>query len=147
MLKDNLNTLIMQAMKEHNQIRVETLRSIKSAIQNYETAKNAKPYDEAAEISILKKMSKERAENFEIYSSNGRQDLATIELEQKEIIQEFLPKEVTEYEIRNEFDKIVNTKEIEPIKKNMGVLIKKIKSALPAADGKMVAEVVTKYLK
>lgn len=76
----------------------------------------------------------------------GRTDLANAELAQANIIQEFLPKEATEEEIIAVFNNIVNNDGIEPIKKNMGVFIKGIKSRLTNADGKLVAQVVQRNL-
>ena len=51
----NIDLMILQAMKDKQQGKVKTYRAIKSEIQTFKTAKNAKPYDEAAEITLLKK--------------------------------------------------------------------------------------------
>ena len=61
------------------------------------------------------------------------------------IIKEFLPQEVTEDQVKQVFDKLVK-EGIEPVKKNMGILIKNIKESLPFADGKMVSSIVQKNM-
>lgn len=62
------------------------------------------------------------------------------------ILLEYLPAEATSEEIANAFDTIVSNG-LEPVKKNMGQLIKNIKVALPTADGKKVADYVKSNLK
>ena len=79
MLNEKLNEMIKDAMKSKDQVRVETLRSVKAAFQNYQTAKDAKPLNEAAEIQILKKMVSSRQDAASQYKSAGREDLAAIE--------------------------------------------------------------------
>lgn len=56
MWNDKLNVMIADSMKKHDTTRTNVYRAIKTAFTNYAAAKNAKPLDEAAEISIIKKM-------------------------------------------------------------------------------------------
>ena len=60
MINEQLNKLIMTAMKGGEKARAEVFRAIKSEFLKFQTAKNAKPLDDAAEIGILRKMLKER---------------------------------------------------------------------------------------
>jgi uncharacterized protein YqeY len=146
-MKEQLNSLIMTSMKEHNTTRTETLRAIKTAFMNWETSKEhaGKVLTEAEEIQIIKKMVKQREESIAQYKDAGRDDLAEIESAQKCILKEFLPEDVSEATIEQAFLSI--NREIEPIKKNMGLFVKRIKEMYPAADGKMVANYVSKNLK
>lgn len=147
-MKNELNSLIMQAMKEHNTTRTETLRAIKTAFMNWETSKEhaGQELTEADEIQILKKMVKQREESIEEYNNAGREELAIEEYAQMMILKEFLPKEATEEEILAVYEQVLIDKDLTPEKKNMGTIIKCIKEMLPAADGKMVATIVQSRL-
>lgn len=90
-----IDDLIKEAIREKNGSKKEAYRAIKNAFLVFTTAKNAKPLDEAAEVSILKKLVKEREDSISIYEANSRNDLAEIEREQCKYIKELLPKEAT----------------------------------------------------
>ena len=143
MLKDNIDALIKEAMKEHNEMRTKTLRLIKTAFQNAETAKGAKPITtDAQEIQILQKMVKQRKESVKQYESANRLDLAAGENAEISIISEFLPEEVKPEQIEAE---VLNCG-IELVKSNMSSIIRIIKGKYPAADGKLVSQIVSNYL-
>ena len=147
-MKNELNSLIMQAMKEHNVSRTETLRAIKTAFMNWQTSKEhaGQELTETDEIQIIKKLVKQREESVEQYMAAGREELANEEQKQIMVLKEFLPAEATEEEIVRVFLQVKNANELEPIKKNMGVFVKEIKKILPTADGKLVAMTVQKHL-
>lgn len=147
-MKNELNGLIMQAMKEHKKMRLEALRAIKTAFMNWETSKEhaGQELTEADEIQIIKKLIKQREESIEIFMANDRIELANEEHAQMLVLKEFLPVEATEEDILNCFNNVIEQNGIEPIKKNMGTIIKMIKSSLPNADGKLVATTVQKHL-
>ena len=138
----------MAAMKSGDKVRTEVLRSIKTAIMNWETAKEnvGKTYDAVIEVNILRKL----AVNYEdtaTLCNDGKHDELVAEAKQSaEIVKEFLPAPVTEKEIYEVFADLIYSG-IEPEKKNMGLLIKNIKARIPAADGKLVSQVVMKNLK
>ena len=147
-MKNELNSLIMQAMKEHNTSRTETLRAIKTAFMNWQTSKEhaGQELTEADEIQIIKKLVKQREESVEQYMTAGREELANEEQKQIMVLKEFLPAEATEEDIVRVFLQVKDANGLEPIKKNMGVFVKEIKKALPTADGKLVAMTVQKHL-
>lgn len=111
----------------------------------------AKPLDEAAEISIIKKMRDERWANAETYQTAGRMDLSATEAE---ILEELLPKEPTKEELNAALLKLAldkgwydNNEEhnIHPVqipKNQMGIAVKELKAKYPAADGKKIADLV-----
>lgn len=148
MIKDILNNLIMVSMKVHNSVQTETYRAIKTAFMNWQTAKEnaGKEMTETDEINVLKKMVKQRQESMEQYFAAKRDDLAYAEADQITIIKEFLPEEATEEDITRVFLQVKDVNNLEPVKKNMGIFIKEIKNALPSADGKLVAQIVSKNL-
>lgn len=139
---NNIDELIQQEIKSGNKFKLETYRAIKSEFLKAKTEKNAKELDEVRKLQILQKMIKQREDSANQYIKANRLDLAADEKAEIAIIAEFLPEEVTKEEIEAA---IVNCN-IEKIKSNMGSIIKVIKSQLPLADGKLVAETVKKYL-
>lgn len=138
---EKIDKLILEAVKEKNTERVSTLRLIKAKFMEFLTAKNAKPLDDINEIQILKKMANERKESIKIYEEAGRNELATKEKNELSIISEFLPKEPTDEEIMQKIKEHIELG-IEPIMKNMGILIKCVKEAYPGADGSKVSQLV-----
>ena len=147
-MKNELNSLIMQAMKEHNTSRTETLRAIKTAFMNWQTSKEhaGQELTEADEIQIIKKLVKQREESVEQFIAARRGELVNEEQKQIMVLKEFLPAEATEEDIVRAFLQVKDANGLEPIKKNMGVFVKEIKKELPTADGKLVAMVVQKHL-
>ena len=141
MINDKIDTLIKESMLNKDDSRTSVLRLIKARFLEFKTAKNAKPLDEIAEISILNKMIKDRNESAALYLENNRLDLAQKELEEAKIIGEFVPPTVTEEELKGCINLII-TNEIEPIKKNMGLIIRKVKEKYPQSDGKIVSKLV-----
>ena len=147
-MKNEINALIMEAMKNHDSVRTESLRAIKSAFLNWSTSKEnaGKEMTEADEIQIIKKMVKQRQESVEQYVAAGRQELADAENAQIAVLETFLPKAASEEDIINAFNAAKEANGWEAEKKNMGLFVKAIKAALPNADGKMVAQVVQSQL-
>ena len=148
LINDKIDMLIMQAMKEHKKMRLEALRAIKAAFINWETSKEhaGQKLTEADEIQIIKKLIKQREESIEIFMANDRIEMANEEHIQMMVLKEFLPAEATEEDILKCFNDVIGQDGVEPIKKNMGIIIKMIKSSLPSADGKLVAQIVSSKL-
>lgn len=141
MISNNIDKMIMEAMKSHDETRTNTLRLIKAKFIEYKTSKGAKPIDDNIEITLLKKMVTQREESAAIYDNAGRAEQAKKERDEIAIISEFLPAPVDEGMIRAEFKNVVDGG-IVCEKKNMGIIIKNIKAKYPQADGKLVASIV-----
>lgn len=146
MIYENIDKLIAEAMTKKEHERVSTLRLVKAKFIEFKTAKNAKPLDDVAEMTILKKMAAERRDSIKIYEENNRADLAEKEKAELTVIEAFLPKEPTEDEIIGKLDDIIVGDKIDPVMKNIGILIKKVKEAFPTADGKKVSDLVKSRL-
>ena len=148
MIQENLNKMIMESMKNHDTVRTEAFRAIKTAFMNWQTSKEnaGKTLTEADELQILRKMVKERQESAVVYQNVNREDLALNEMDEARVIEELLPQAASEEDITKAFEQIRDTENLEPEKKNMGVFVKRIKAMLPNADGKMVAQLVQKQL-
>lgn len=145
MIYNSIDKLIAEAMKSKDEVRLQTLRLIKTKFLEYKTSKGAKPIDNNIEIQILNKMAIERKDAINIYKQAGREDLMIKEENELNIIKEFLPKEVTIEEIEAEFN-IIKKTGVTTERKNMGVFIKKIKEKYPNVNGKLLADFVSKKL-
>jgi len=102
MLRDRLADEQKNAQKEQNRKRVSTLRLINAAIIDRDIALRGKGKDKADDeevLDILAKMVKQREESSRLYLDGGRQELADQELEEIEIIKEFLPEQMGEEEV------------------------------------------------
>ena len=101
-MREAIGEALKTALKAHDQRRTTTLRAITSAIKDREIAgrtENRGPVTNDEIVTIMQKMVKQREESFAIYAKAGRQDLATVEKEEIDILNEFLPKGLTEAEI------------------------------------------------
>ena len=135
----DINNLIMSAMKAHDKVASETYKLLKAKILEFKTAKNAREYNDAEEISLINKMISDRINSADIYNQNNRKDLADAEYAQVKVLQELLPALPTKEDIESYLsEKYPNGIE----KKQMGLVIKEVKEVLLGADGKLVADCV-----
>ena len=135
----DVNKKIMESMKAHDKIASETFKLLKAKILEFKTAKNAREYNDAEEITLINKMISDRANSAEIYLQNNRKDLANAEYAQMKVLQDLLPTLPTKEDITCYLNEhYPNGVE----KKSMGIVIKEVKAALVGADGKLVSECV-----
>lgn len=107
-LFDTVSNDIKKAMLARDHARLEALRGIKKEFLEAKTAKGAEGEltDEAA-TKILAKMVKQRKESAEIYKSQNREDLAQSELAEAQVIEEYLPKQLTDEELTAALKEII----------------------------------------
>jgi uncharacterized protein YqeY len=153
MLREQMDALIKQSMLDKNVKRTEVLRAIKNEFLVYQTAKDAKPLDDAAEFTILRKMVKQRLDSRDQYIAAGRKDLADNESKEILVLESFLPSEASPEEITKAIYEVISEKgwgdgETGPQipKKCMGEAIKLVKAKLTNVDGKLLADTVKTYL-
>lgn len=147
-LKTNIDNGIKDAMRAKDQDRLRTLRAIKSLILLEETSGSATGADLSAdvEIKLLTKAAKQRRDSLEIYKAQGREDLAEVEQAELTIIEEFLPKQLSEDELKAKLEEIkirVGASAPSDIGKMMGVATKELGGL---ADGKVVSAMVKALL-
>lgn len=147
MIKERLPILIAETMKSGNKVKLEALRAVKTAYMNWETAKEnvGKSITDAVEISIVSKLVAQYEDTAKQCDDGKHDELVHEALTMAQILKGYLPQPATEEEIAFAFGNI--ELDVEPIKKNIGVFIKRIKEMLPNADGKLVSQVVMKNLK
>ena len=142
---EKINTDIKNAMLAKDKEKLAVLRDIKSKLLLEATSGNGEASDDTA-IKICVKLHKQRMETYEIYITQGREDLAADELFQAKVLEEYLPKMMSEDEVRAEVKAaIASTGAAGPqeIGKVMGVLSGKLAGK---ADGKMIASLVKEEL-
>ncbi|TXI84593.1 MAG: GatB/YqeY domain-containing protein [Crocinitomicaceae bacterium] len=142
---EKINTDIKNAMLAKDKEKLAVLRDIKSKLLLEATSGNGEASDETA-IKICVKLHKQRMETYEIYKTQGREDLAADELFQAQVIEGYLPKMMSEDEVRAEVvAAIASTGAAGPqdMGKVMGVLSGKLAGK---ADGKMIAALVKENL-
>ena len=138
---------IKQAMLAKNEIRLRGLRAIKAALLLAKTEKGAQEeLSEEAETKALQKQIKQRKDAVEIYQQQNRADLAKIELEEITVLEDFLPKQLSEEELAIAIKSIVQTLQVtDP--KDMGKVIGAANKQLAGkSDGKSIAEMVKKVM-
>lgn len=146
-LKQQIDGDIKKAMLAKNREELDALRGIKSLILLAETEKGGSgEISLDAENKILVKAAKQRRESADIFSQQGRKDLADKELFQLEIINRYLPKQLSQLELEQELLKIkAETGAAGPqdMGKVMGIATKRLAGQ---AEGKMISELVKKIL-
>jgi uncharacterized protein YqeY len=102
MLRDQINNSLKDAMKAGEKLKLSTLRLVNAAIKNadIEARGGGKgPLDDAALLGLFQKMIKQRQESVELYEKGGRPELAANERGEIEVIQGFLPKQMSDAEV------------------------------------------------
>jgi len=146
-LFDTVSAHIKQAMLARDKVRLETLRGIKKEFLEAKTAKGAdgELTDDHA-IKILTKMAKQRRETAQIYDSQNRPELRDNELAEADIIEEYLPKPLTDAELDAAVREIIaetGASSIKEMGKVMGVASKKLAGK---ADGGRISAIVKQLL-
>ena len=146
-IENKINESIKDSMKKKDSLRLESLRSIKSAILLEKTKFSSdKTLDENEIIKILQRLVKQRNDSAKIYNDQNREDLAKIEVAQLEIISEFLPEQLSETELTE----IINTTIINlnaSSMKDMGSVISEVnKKVSGRAEGRTIAQIIKNKL-
>ena len=138
---------IKSAMKARDKVRLETLRNIKKVFLEAKTAPGANDTltDDAA-LKIIQKLAKQGKETAKTYIDNGRQDLADDELAQVAVLEEYLPKPLTEAEIEAAVKEIiaqVGATSMKDMGKVMGIASKQMAGK---AEGGVISGIVRRLL-
>ena len=142
----DVNKLIKEAILNKNSLRLSALRAIKSAFILAQTEKGAKDLDDIARQKIILKQVKQRKDASVIYLEQNRKDLSDYELAQVEVLEEFLPKQLNETEVREVVEATIDesgAKSMADMGKVMQIVSQKISGK---ADGKLVADIVKSIL-
>ena len=156
----DIDKLIKEATLNKNGAAKEAFRAVKAELLKNQTSKNPKSNGKFVcvtglnswisnvelyelDIEIIRRLIKQRDESASIYDANSRKDLADLEREQIKYLKELLPPEISEDKIQ---EAVMTSYPNGFTQKEMGKVIKEIKSIYPTADGKLISEVVKKHI-
>jgi uncharacterized protein YqeY len=147
-LSEQIQKDMVEAMRSRDELRLSTLRMVKSALQNKKIEKRA-PLDEKEAQQVLSTLIKQRRDAIEQFQKGGRQELADKEAAEIKLIEAYLPKAMGEEEIAATV-KATIVEMGSPTMKDIGTVMKNVMAKLQASgarvDGKVVSEQVKKQL-
>ena len=147
-LKDKIEQDLRQALKEKNKAIISVLRLIRSALINRQIELRSKKQELTDEeiVKVLQKEAKKRKESIEMFTRGGREGLANKEREELLILEKYLPKQLSEDEIRGFVQTVI--KEIgEVSEKSFGLVMKEVMSKVKGrAEGSVVSRLVREVL-
>ncbi|MFM7466906.1 MAG: GatB/YqeY domain-containing protein [Crocinitomicaceae bacterium] len=141
-----INDAIKQAMLAKEKERLAALRDIKSKLLLEATSGAGGEVSDEAAIKICLKLHKQRMETYDLYVAQGREDLAADEIFQAKVIEEYLPKMMSNEEIQQEVLRVIQESSADgpqQMGKVMGILTPRLAGK---ADGKIVAQLVKEAL-
>jgi uncharacterized protein len=144
MIEEKLNADIKTAMLARDAKKLDALRAMKSVVLLLKTS--PKGLTEESATKAFQKEVKKRRETAEIYTKQNRADLAEVEIAQAEVIEAYLPKQLSAEEIKAEVEKViaqVGATSAADMGKVMGAATKALAGK---ADGKSVSEIVKQLL-
>tara|TARA_Y100001949_G_C15989752_1_gene332314 strand:+ start:2148 stop:2585 length:438 start_codon:yes stop_codon:yes gene_type:complete len=142
-LKNTIDIQIKESMLNKNKSRLIALRAIKSAILLNEKSGEGADLDE---IKLLMKLIKQRKDSLKLYLEQNRQDLANIEQVEIDIIEEFLPKQLTDEDLEKEIEIIIKEIGAESMKDMGKVMASANKKLSGKADSSRIAGLVKSKL-
>ena len=148
MLKDKIQEDLKQAMLAKEEDKLSTIRMLKSALQYFEIQKRGAGYEATDDdvIEVVGKEIKKRREAIEMFIKGGRQESADKETKELEVLQTYLPEQMSEEEIRTLVKEAISqtgATAMQDMGKVMGVLMTKTKGK---ADGQLVSTLVREKL-
>lgn len=144
-LKERIDSDLKEAMKASDTLRVSTLRLIKSAIKNKEIEKG-EPLGDEEVLQVLSSLIKQRKESVEMYRRAGREDLAEKESSEINIIQAYMPEQLSDEDIQKIITEAINETGASSMK-DMGRVMKTVMAKVKGrADGRKVNEMVRQAL-
>ncbi len=144
-LLEQIEQDIITAMKEKDEMKVSTLRMLKSALKNSEIQKKAE-LEESDVIKVIQSQIKSRNDSVELYKKGAREELAVKEEKEIEILKKYLPSQLSEEEIQTKVSQIiaeVNAQNIQDMGKVMGKASQEFKGT---ADMSLVSRIVKESL-
>ena len=145
-LSDKINQDLKDAMKSGDKLRLQTIRSIRASILEFEKSGAGKEMSAEEEIKLLTTAAKKRKESIELFNKGGREELAKAEEAELQIIMSYLPEQLSAEDIEKEVIIIagkIGANSKADFGKLMGAAIKELKGK---ADGREIKNLVEKVL-
>jgi uncharacterized protein YqeY len=145
-IRERLDADLKDAMRAKDQLKLDTIRAVKSAIKYKEVEGEAKVLDEPAIIGVLTSMVKQRRDSIEEFTKAGRAELAAKEAKEIAILQSYLPKQLSAAELAAEVAKAIGEVGAKSVK-DLGAVMKLLTPRLKGqAEGKAISEEVKAQL-
>ena len=145
MLKEKLLDDLKASMRDKNVIRKNTVQLVRAAILQVEKDKKIE-LDDSQVLEIIAKEFKKRNDSLADFEKSGREDLISQVKEEMTVLEEYLPKKLSEEELTEKLKEIISNLGATSMK-DMGMVMKEAKQAFGVtADGKMINEIVKKLL-
>jgi len=147
-MQETIKTKLKEAMLAKNEVAVLTLRNILSSFTNELISKGKKPTDVLTDdecLTVIARLAKQRRDSIEQFNNGGRGDLAQNEMTELAVINEFLPAQMSEADIKEFLQNYISTNTIDPDKKGqaLGGIMKELKGR---ADGNLVKKLFEEIL-
>ncbi len=142
-MQETIKTKLKEAMIAKNEVAVLTLRNIMSSFTNELVSKGKKPTDVLTDeecLTVIARLAKQRRDSIEQFNAGGRADLAENEMAELSVINEFLPAQMSEEDIKAFLQNYIASNEIDPDKTGqaLGGIMKELKGK---ADGSLVKQI------
>lgn len=145
-LATQLDQDLVSAMKAKDADKLIVLRAVKTALTNFKIDKKRENLEEGEILDILQKQAKQRKESIDSFEKAGRKDLADKERKELAVLQAYMPKELTDAEIKTLAEKAIAESGAKS-KKDLGLVMKVLMPWVKGkADGKKVNEILGSLL-
>jgi len=142
MIEERITENMKKAMKDHDALKVSTLRFLMAAVKNARIDKMIPKLDDVDIIAVIKKQIKQRQDSIDQYTQANRKDLADKETAELAILKEYLPKELSEDAIKSIIQDVIKATGAASMK-DMGNVMKAVaEKTQGAADNKIVSQLV-----
>lgn len=141
-IREQIMNDMKAAMREKDQVRLDAIRGLQSAIKNREIDSRPNPLTEDDVLAVIKKLVKQRKESIEQFQSAGRQDLVEKESTELKVLETYLPAQMSREQIEKIVAEVVAETGAKTIK-DMGTVMKAVTAKTAgAADNKLVSELI-----
>jgi uncharacterized protein YqeY len=145
-LQKNIMADMKAAMKAKDKATLRGLRAIKAAIILAKTDGSGEEVDEAKELKIIQKLIKQRQDSLKIFQEQNRPELAIVETEEIEVLQRYLPKQMSEDELRTAVQGIIDELGANSMKDMGKVMGKAAQTFQGKADNRLVSVMIKELL-
>lgn len=141
-LREKIMTDIKQAMRDRDQVRLDSLRFLQSAIKNREIELRPNAITAEEVMGVIKRLVKQRKESIEQYQAAARQDLVDKESLELKVLEAYLPSQMSKEQVESLVAQVIESTGAKSVK-DMGAVMKEVLArAAGTADNRMVSEVV-----
>jgi len=144
-LEEAINEELKTAMKNQDKVRLDAIRSIRSAILEFNKSGIGRAMTSEEELKLLNSLAKKRKESIEMYEKGNRPELAEKESQELKVIQEFLPKQLSDEEVQSIIKKVIaeNNPTAKDFGKIMGLVMKQVSGKY---DGSKIQAILKELL-